>query len=57
MIKVTTDTNNHNSCRTKHSFPNNFNICNCIYLKPSGKNTLDMPDEIIMHLTIYIDKK
>ena len=51
---VTTDTNNHNSCMTKHIFPNNFNIIYCIYLKLSGINGLDMPEVIILHLTICI---
>ena len=31
--KVTTDTNYHNSCMTKHILPYNFNICYRIYLK------------------------
>ena len=48
-LKVTTGNNNHNFRKTKHIFPNNFNICYCIYLKLSGINGLDMPDAIIMH--------
>ena len=53
-FKVTTDTINHSSCMTKHIFPNNFNICYCIYLKLIGINGLDRPDAIILYLTIYI---
>ena len=43
QFKVTTDTNNHNSCMTKHILPYNFNICYGIYLKITGINGLSMP--------------
>ena len=46
--KVTTDTNYHNSCMTKHNFPYNFNICYRIYLKPAEINEIGIPDANIL---------
>ena len=49
LIKVTTETNNHNSCMTKPILSYNFNICYRIYPKLSGINGLGLPDALIMH--------
>ena len=49
FLKVTTDTNNNNSCMNEHILPYNFNICYRIYLKNTEINGLGMPDAIIMH--------
>ena len=54
FIKVTADTNNHNSCMTEHILPYNFNICYRIYLKVTEINGPGMPDAIIMHYTLHI---
>ena len=49
--KVFTDTNNHNSCMTKHILPYNFNICYCIYLKLTDVSGIGMTGAN-MHNTI-----
>ena len=54
MFKVTTDTNNHISCITKHMWPYNFSICYRIYLKLTEINEIGMPGAIMMNWTIYI---
>ena len=54
MLKVTTHTNNHNSCMTIHILPYNFIICYHIYLKHTEINGIGLPDTKIMHLTFYI---
>ena len=49
IIKVTTDTNNHNACMTKHILPYNFNICYSIYLKLTDEIGIGMTGANIMH--------
>ena len=48
-LKVTTDTNNRNSCMTKHILSFNFNICYPIYLKLIEMNGIGIPDAIVMN--------
>ena len=48
LFKVTTDTNNHNSCMTKHTLPYNFNICYGIYLKLTDISGIGMASANIM---------
>ena len=48
-IKVTTDTNNHDSSMTKHILPSNFHICYRIYLKLTEINGIGMPETIMVH--------
>ena len=50
-VKVTTDTNNHNSCMTTHILPYNFNICYGIYLKLTDVSGIGMQDANIMYQT------
>ena len=52
-VMVTTDTNNHISCMTKHILPYNSNICYSIYLKLTDINGLGMPGTNKVHWTIY----
>ena len=53
-VKVTTDTNNHNPCMTKHILPYNCNIYYRIYLKLIEINGIGMLGAIMMNLLIYI---
>ena len=49
-VLISTDTNNHNSCITKHILPYGFNICFLIYLKLIEINEIDIPDANISYL-------
>ena len=53
-FKVTTDTNNHNSCMTKYILPYNFYFCYGIYLKLIDINVIGMLDSKIINETIDI---
>ena len=55
-MKVTTDTNNHNSRKTKHILRNNFNICYHFGLKPNEILGIGMPGTIMINYTKYINK-
>ena len=51
-LKVTTDTNNNNSCMTKKHLPYNVNISYRIYLKLTEIYRIGMPDVIMLKLII-----
>ena len=48
-VKLTTDTDNHNSYITKLILPYNYNICYRIYLKLTEINGIGMPNVNIIH--------